>query len=396
MFDMRKAMSGGDALALTGNQSASNRTPRHINRNLIFSLIRRHQPISRADLARRSGLRRSTVSLIIEELLSEEWVLEGEVGQPARGRKPVLIHFNEQRGVIALDIHPSQTTIALADISGRTVHQEIIPLTLGSSESLGAILEGIRAMMAAHPDRSFVGIGVCLPGRVDPENPQLLFAPRLNWPSVDVRGRIAEATGIPVEVDNVANACAQAEVWFGDSNGAGGLVVVNVSEGIAVGMYLNGKIFRGHKGMAGEFGHVQMQAEGGVLCACGNHGCWETLASNTAALRFHRELTGEHAAPTFDLLLGLALGGQAAAVEALTHIAAELGRGIRVLLSGFAPTEIVIVGDIARAWPLVGPLIEAEVHRGSMTPPAVLRCIHGDDDARIRGAVALTLSQGSV
>jgi predicted NBD/HSP70 family sugar kinase len=389
----RKAIRPG---RLTEHESASNRTPRHINRNLIFNLIRKLQPISRADLARHTGLRRSTVSVIVEELLREEWLFEGEMGCPSRGRKPMLIQFNERRCVIALDIHPSQTTLALATLTGKTIAQHLIHLSPESEESMTAINNGIRSMMDSHPAMSFVGVGVCLPGRTDPNLETVVFAPRLNWPSIDIKARIREATGLPVEIDNVANACALAEVWFGNSETTGGLAVINVSEGIAVGMFLNSAILRGHMGMAGEMGHVQLKAEDGVLCACGNYGCWETLASNTAALRYHQELAGEYAAPDFDLLVRLALGGQKAAVTAISNAARELGRGIRLLLSGLAPREIVIVGDIARAWSLVEQIVEEEVRRGSLTPPEVVRCKNGDDDARLRGAAALILSEGSV
>src|ERR1700686_3445240 len=98
-----------------GNLNASNRIARQVNRNLIFNQIRVQQPISRADLARTSGLQRSTVSLIVEELLAERWIIEGSIGQSARGRKPTFLNLNGKRVVLALDVHPAQTTIAMTD-----------------------------------------------------------------------------------------------------------------------------------------------------------------------------------------------------------------------------------------------------------------------------------------
>ena len=393
---MQKSASANGSLAITGNKSASNRTPRQINRNLIFSLIRMWQPVSRAELSRRSGLRRSTVSLIVEELIREQWVFEGEVGKLPRGRRPVLVQLNEQRGVLAVDIHPTQTTIAIADLTGKTTVHSVVDLGLEQKDALQTIVQGLQRLIKEHQGMSFVGVGVCLPGRVDPAQEASIFAPRLKWPSMDIKEQVGKGTGLPVEMDNVANACALAEVWFGDSDANDGLIVVNVSEGIAVGIFANREILRGQKGMAGEFGHIQLQADGGVPCACGNVGCWETLASNTAALRYHRELAGEHAAPSFGLLVKLAMGGQPAAVEALTRSAKELGRGMRVLLSGLAPREIVIVGEMAEAWSLLGPIVEAEMQRGMTAPAPVLRCTPGGEDARLRGAVALILSKGSV
>jgi predicted NBD/HSP70 family sugar kinase len=393
---MQNELLAGGSLVLSGNRSASNRTPRQINRNLIFNLVRLLQPISRAELARRSGLRRSTVSLIVEELINEEWLFEGAIGQLPRGRRPILIQLSEKRGVIVLDVHPQRTTIGVANLSGKILVQDAIDLSLDSQQSLGAIKKGILDLIAAHEAISFVGVGICLPGRTDPELQTLVFAPRLNWPAINLKAHIEQATELPVEIDNVANACALAEIWFGNSDAHDGLMVVNVSEGISVGIFVNGKILRGHQGMAGEFGHVQMQAEGGVLCACGNFGCWETLASNTAALRYHREFEPERPAESFKELVARAMEGESAAVKALTTIALELGRGIRTLLSGLAPKEIVVVGDVAPAWSLVGPIVESEMRQGFLTTLPLLRCTSDGNDARLRGAVALTLSKGTV
>ena len=103
---------------LTGKQTASNKTPRRINRNLLFNFIRARESVSRADLARLSGLQRSTVSLIVEELIEDRWILEGATGRLPRGRRPTLIKLNDQRAVIALDIHPSQTTVAVTNLGG--------------------------------------------------------------------------------------------------------------------------------------------------------------------------------------------------------------------------------------------------------------------------------------
>src|SRR5271157_6333066 len=121
----------------TNKQSASNKMPRQINRNLIFNQVRAQQPISRADLARVSGLQRSTVSLIVEELLAERWIIEGSMGQLPRGRRPTFLHLNDERGVIALDIHPSQTTLAVADLGGRIVAQSLVVLPSNPKKVIG-------------------------------------------------------------------------------------------------------------------------------------------------------------------------------------------------------------------------------------------------------------------
>lgn len=379
----------------TRKQTASNKTPRWINRNLLFNFIRTRQPVSRADLARLSGLQRSTVSLIVEELIADRWILEGATGRLPRGRRPTLIKLNDQRAVIALDIHPSQTTVAVADLGGKIVAQNVINLPHNAKEAIPAIVAGIRKMIAAHKERSFDGIGICLPGRTDLHLQKLIFAPNLNWPVLSIKSRIQRATNLRVEMDNVANACALSEVWFGDSDGTHDLVVVNVSEGIGTGIFANGQLLRGDNGMAGEFGHVQIDSDG-PLCSCGNRGCWETLASHRAALRYYNELAPSQLALTFDLLLRLSQAGDKAATEALSKMAVHLGRGIRMISSALAPNEIVIVGDITAAWHTLGPIVEAEMKKNSLSKLPYVRPAYDGNAARLRSAVALVLSENPV
>jgi predicted NBD/HSP70 family sugar kinase len=381
---------------LAGRQSASRRTPRNINRSLIFNLIRARQPISRAELSRRTGLQRSTVSIIVEELIGKRWIVEGEIGQLPRGRRPTMIQLNDQRGVLALDIHPSEVTIAVADLSGKFSSQNVFLLPSDPTRAITAVLAGIRKVITANRAMQFDGVGICLPGRTDPDLQRFIFAPRLRWPIAELKSRIHRATGLHVEMDNVANACVLAEVWFGDSDGAHDLVVINVSEGIGTGIFANGKILRGDHGMAGEFGHVQLFPDPNILCECGNHGCWETLASNTAALRYFREASAqEEKDPTFSRLLKLALSGDKAATGALTKMASYLGQGIRMVISGLDPKEVVIVGDVTSAWHLLEPIIDSEIKRNSLTKPPLLRPTNHGNGARLRGAVALILSKVS-
>jgi predicted NBD/HSP70 family sugar kinase len=354
-------------------------------------MIRRNQPISRADLARTSGLRASTISLIVEELIASEWVLEGEVANSSRGRKPMLLSLNDQRCVIALDIHPIQTTVAVCDIVGRIVSQNIVSLPSQPARAIGAMTKAIRQVMEMHPDRKFEGIGICLPGRTDTGARSLIFAPNLRWPVVRLKSRIERVTGLPVRMDNVANACALAEVWFGDSDGRHDLVVVEVSEGLGAGILVNQAIARGESGMAGEFGHIQM-AEDGPLCNCGNRGCWETLASNRAALRFYAEISGNKRQMTFTELLRLANAQDSPAMAAMDRIAENLGRGMRMIAAALAPTEIIVVGEITSAWHTVGPKVELSLRQSSLASTIRVRPAYDGASARLRSAVALVLA----
>ncbi len=376
---------------LTRKQSASNKTPREINRNLVFNLIRTHQPLSRADLARISGLQRSTVSLIVEELIGEKWILEGSTGRLPRGRRPTFLELNQQRAVIALDIHPSQTTVAVTYLGGKIVAQNVVMLPDDPKKAIQPLIAAIRKLMVAHSDKSFDGIGICLPGRADPLREELIFAPNLKWLASSIKSRIQQATGLRVEMDNVANACALSEVWFGDSDGVHDLVVVDVSEGIGTGIFANGRLLRGTNGMAGEFGHVQMDPNG-YVCGCGSRGCWETVASNGAGLRYYPEISGAATAPSYGELLKMAESGDGNSIEALKKMASYLGRGLRMIASALAPSEIVVVGDITSAWSLFAPTIEAELKQNTLASPPRLRPSFEGKLAQLRSAVALVMN----
>jgi predicted NBD/HSP70 family sugar kinase len=377
----------------TRKQSASNKTPRQINRNLVFNLIRTRQPISRADLARVSGLQRSTISLIVEDLIREKWVLEGSTGRLPRGRRPTFLELNHQRAVIALDIHPSQTTVAVTDLGGRIVAQNIVSLPDDPNKAIAPIVAAIRKLIANHSDKAFDGVGISLPGRADPSLKKPIFTPNVNWPVQSIKSKIYRATGLRVEMDNVANACALSEVWFGDSDGVQDIVVVNVSEGIGTGIFSNGRLLRGANGMAGEFGHVEME-HNGHPCGCGGRGCWETVASNRAGLRYYREISGNGAPPSFAALVKMAQAEDANAVQALEKMSHYLGRGLRMIASALAPSEIIIVGDITSAWHMFGPKIEAELKQNAFSKAPKLRPSFEGNTARLRSAVALVMNQG--
>jgi len=274
---------------LSDVELASSVTARRINRDIVLELIRTRQPISRAELARQSGLQRSTVSQIIEQLLAEKWVCEGSTAVSQRGRRPTLIRLNESLVALAVDIHPRQATIAMVDLNGRLISRSMAPLSRDAGASTDLILEAMSRMKAGLGSLSIEGIGVSFPGRVDPHSDQLLFAPNLHWRDFDLRGAIEKRMKLPVHVANAAIACLLAQLTFHHDEGNRDAVLITTSEGIGAGIFANGSFITGHDGMAGEFGHISIDPQG-PECACGRRGCWEVFASCRAALRYFREL----------------------------------------------------------------------------------------------------------
>ena len=375
-------------------QTASSEVVRDINRRIVLNLIRTRQPISRADLARASGMQRSTISLIVEELVEERWVLEGPTGRLPRGRRPTFLRLNDERVIIGVDIRPTQITVALADVNCKFTSQTVMPTPTDPEVAVKSIVQRIQAIVRTCDKKKTEGIGITLPGRFHQDSNRLIFAPNLKWRDVDLRNPIAKATGLEVELENAANACVLATVWFNRLEACRNLVVVTVSEGIGTGILINGQLARGLNSMAGEFGHVPLDPEG-PLCSCGSRGCWEVFASNRAALRYYHESSSHAEGLSFADLLSLADQGDARAVNALDTMAHYLGRGMRMIVAGLAPERIILIGDLTRSWHRFGPVIEAEV-KAQILPgggmPLVMPA-HEDGMARLRGTVALVLQK---
>ena len=382
---------------LTNFQLATSGTARQINRRIALSFIRRHAPMSRADLARSSGLQASTVSAIIEELIEEGWVTEG-AGQATRGRRPRLLHLNAERaGILAVDLRPESTTIGLAGVDARFISQASWRTPDDSRAFVQQVARTVRHFMSAHPQILCEGMGVSLPGRVDRDG-RLIFAPNLRWGPVNLRKLLEEAIELPVAVENAANACALAELWFGSHpEGLRNLVAVTISEGIGAGLLMNRQLVFGADARAGEFGHVTID-ENGPRCSCGKRGCWERYASNSAAIRMYLDATnapnGRIPPMTFEALLTLARDGDRQALAALDTMAKHIGIGLAGLVSGLAPEVIVIVGEVTRAWDRVGPIVHDVVKQRAL-PSHGTRIVPTDPavQPRLRGAATLVVQQ---
>jgi predicted NBD/HSP70 family sugar kinase len=372
---------------------ATSETARDINRGVVLNLIRRRQPISRAELARASGLQRSTVSLITEQLIRERWVLKGPLGRLPRGRRPTFLRLNDRRAIFVVDLRPNRTTVAVADVNGRFLWQEAVDTPSDPKKAQEMLATRIRHQIRLHRDLTYEGIGISIPGRCNESGRRVVFAPNLKWPEFELAGPLEEATGLRVEMENAANACVLAEEWFGHAEKVRDLVVVTVSEGVGTGISMNGHLVRGVKGAMGEFGHVPLDANG-PQCSCGARGCWEVYASNRAALRFYHESRTASSDMSFEDLLALADLGDTLALRALDKMAEGIGRGMRMIVSGLAPEEIVFVGDFTRQWARFAPVIEGAVAAATlMGKPPRVRPAADPRLARLRGTVALVLQK---
>ena len=383
---------------------ATSETARNINRRIILNLIRTKQPISRADIARYTGLQRSTVSQITEQLIDEQWITEGALGHLPRGRKPRFLHLNNERaGIIGVNVRPLVTTLALTDLSANFITQDSLPTPSNPQIFLDQLADRIQNLRKSHTNIYCEGIGVGVPGRVNHNTQKMVFAPNLGWRNVDFKNHLERATGLTVEVENAANSCALYELWFGKhSEGLHDLIALTVSEGVGTGIVANGEIVSGVDGMAGEFGHVSIN-EDGPLCRCGNTGCWEAYASNVATVNHYmREIgtaNGKSPArgttsPSFEDIMRLSEQGDQRAIESIERMAHYLGIGTAMLITSFAPKLIICVGEVTRVWNRVGPIVESVCKEKSPMASST-KIIPLDEFAypRLRGAVSLVLQK---
>ena len=269
---------------------ATNRTSREINRQIALTLIRTHQPVSRADLSRLMETNRATVTHLVNSLLDEGLVREGAQGnQKVRGRKPTFLYLNSQGGVaVAVDVRASRTYMMITDLIGKQIGDIVsFPTKLDPKEFVSSLSWQIRKALGQYADSSNCsGIGIVIPGMLDPQSGLVIHAPTLHWRNVNILEALqSEFEGIEIYLENSGRACALSQVWSvrGDGHAPNDLVFVSISDGIGVGVVLNGELVRGKHNIAGEFGHMLLNIDG-PQCSCGARGCWEAYISNPATL----------------------------------------------------------------------------------------------------------------
>ena len=374
-------------------------TIRNINRQIVLNYVRERAPISRAEISHETELQRSTVSLIVEELKDRGLVAEIE-GESTGGRPPLLLQLKTAGPIaIGVDLSTEQTVIATSDLAGRVLAQKSFATDASAEKTLKKVVDCVNKLVKS--DEGIEAIGVSLPGLVDPETGNAVFIPHFRWRDFDVADRLREATGLPVKVDNDANAAALAELWFGrpEVSESRDFIIALVAEGIGTGIVFDGQIYRGEGGAAGEFGHMIVGQNGPVACSCGNSDCWEAFASEKAAVaRYVKNVRNVGASSvesvSFDEVMERALGGEQAAIDALTETAHYLGIGISNLIVGLSPEAVVVGGRITRAWPIVAPSLEETIQRSIRRGLPSARIVASTlSEPTLMGAVSLVLAR---
>ncbi len=380
-------------------------TSREINRQIALTLIRTHQPVSRADLARLMETNRANVTFLVNELLEEDLIREGAQGsQKVRGRKPTFLYLNSQNShAVAVDVRASRTFIMVTDSIGKQTGDIVSFPTVFEPEKFVEKLSGeIRRALNDSGSTRCDGIGIVIPGMLDQRSGVVLYAPALGWRNVNIQKDLEkEFKNIPVHLENSGKACALSQIWStrGDAVNNSDIVFVSVSDGVGVGVVINGEIVRGRHNTAGEFGHVPLSIDG-PPCACGANGCWEAYISNPATLSryFGRNVSGrvpkatDVADFTIEDLIVRARSGDSKALTALHSTARYLGLGMASIINATDPMRIFIGGEITEAWDLIEAEVRDAIKERTLTAAlgeTPIRIVPAVEYPRLRGAAAL-------
>lgn len=347
---------------------------------LILNLIWKEREISRAELARRTSLSRSTVSAIVNDLLSQGLVQEARTGVSSGGRRPVMLEFRERSSfIVGIELGATHISCVLTDLrcNVRASWSAPAPVRDEPELALKRMAMAVRSVLDADGVSlsQVLGIGVAVPSPVDRERPgELLPLIVPKWAGYNIANHLQQIFERPVFVDNDANLGALAELWWGAGASATDLAYIKVATGIGAGLIIGGRIFRGSGGIAGEIGHTSIDPNG-PRCICGLNGCLTTFIGTPALLeraKDEMQASGAHRAPpaSIDELVDLALDGDAASVELMRYAGGKLGVGIANMLNLLNPEIVIVGGGIARAQHLVLDAAQ-ETIRGLSLPASI-------------------------
>jgi len=385
---------------------------RQINLSVIMHHLRETAPISRASLAEMTGLNKTTVSSLVSELIDRQFVREVGLEVPGSGkvagrRAMMLALYPEAGFIVSSEIGVDLISVICTNFAPEIIwrHNELIDPGMGQR----VIIERTLALLHLAIEtglkfcNNFLGVAVGVPGLVDQESGDLLFAPNLGWKDTPLRSIIQESIAAPVVVDNDAKLAALGEHYFGAAQGYNEVLYISAGVGLGGGILHNGSLFSGSTGVAGEFGHMTM-VPGGKLCSCGNRGCWETLVSQKALFRdIRREIktgrdsllleitNGNLDRLTVPIVVEAANHNDDLTLETLEKIGENLGIGISSLVNGLNPELVVIGGILSLAGEYLLPIVQAELDKRALRwnrkATKVVIARHGFD-ACIMGGVA--------
>jgi len=382
-----------DVVETPGSQSSLHRA----NLERVVRAVRLAGSLTQAEIARSTGLSAATVSNIVRELRDNGTVQVTPTSSGGRRARSVALS-GDAGIVVGVDFGHSHLRVAVGNLAHQVLAEQSEPIDVDASASQGfdraeQLVARLVESTGIVPEK-VLGVGLGVPGPIDVESGTLGSTAILpGWGGINPRQELSDRLGVPVQVDNDANLGALGELVWGGGRGVKDLAYIKVASGVGAGLVIDGRIYRGPGGTAGEIGHITLD-ESGPVCRCGNRGCLETF---TAARYVLELLRGSHGdGLTVPKMVQLAREGDPGCRRVIGDVGRHIGMGVASLCNLLNPSRIVLGGDLAEAGELVlGPIresvsryaIPSAAHRLSVVPGAL------GARAEVLGALALVLSE---
>jgi len=372
---------------------------RRHNRAQVMNRLRVQGSVSRASLAKQTGLTRSTISRIVDELIAEKLILEGESISNGRGRPGILLSLNAQGGAaIGLEIGVNFISILLTDFLSTPIWRERITLDEGL-EYEDYVNEAEKLIEVAHQkaqkrDLPLMGIGIAVWGLVSDQENLIHFAPNLKWRDVSLGNKWQEKYGVQVITENDANASALGEYYFGAGKELENFIYLSMDIGIGSGIISKGHLFRGADGYAGEIGHITIDPNG-EFCSCGRRGCLETKVGRNVIVQQYLELSKSDNT-NLEEIIQRGEAGDEDARSIFEKAGEHLGHGIGHYINLINPHGIILGWSLGQAYDMLLPGIEKGLKKFSLPDlreDLVIIPSSNGADAALLGCIALVLDE---
>lgn len=379
-------------------QRADRDLMRGINRSIILNVIKTHGPISRADIAHLTGLSPATVTSITGLLIEEDLIFEKSTGDSSGGRPPILLALNPRGGfVIGIKLMESQAVAALTDLNATVIEKTNVELRNTELTSvIDELVLLVENLMKNNkiPKKRLFGVGIGLAGVIDSVNGILRKSPFFGWKDVPFRDLLDVRLKVPIFLDNDVNTLTLGEKWLDNGVHADNYVVITVGRGIGMGIIINGQIYRGKGGGAGEFGHLVVN-QNGPVCDCGKRGCLESyLGDQALVMRAKHEV--DPSIESIDELIQMAAGGNIAAGKLFEWAGDLLGQELANLINLLDPKLIIISGEGVRMGDPFFSSMCAAIQKNAVPElfeNTEIRINTWGDDVWARGAASLVIGE---
>jgi N-acetylglucosamine repressor len=383
---------------------ADHKIMRLINRANVLNIVRERAPISRVEISKLTGLKKSTISSIVSELIGENLIYEDSLGESAIGRKPIILRLKEKSRIIGvIDVRHVNTTVAICDLGRNILQKKEIPTSEGDGDGerffseCGRILSGMASTFGI----PLAGVGISAPSLANHVEGLIYLDHTHHWKNLSVRRLVEQHVKCKVFTENDGKSGALAELWFSEeARNISNFVFLKVCEGIAVGLVIDKTLYHGAYSLDGQFGQQLIRIDGKWEEITRNN-TWEDNASDLGAVRRYREYAGRpwrgeitEIEGEMQRVIDLAREGDHNAVRAIKETARYLAVGIANINNGLGPEKIIIAGKVTQIWDLFFPELAHQVEMQTlyqMTPVRELIVPSSLNNPTFEGSQAMVL-----